>query len=167
MIIEKQVLIYGDHINTDDIIPGPYLHFTDPKELAAHAMEGIDQNFPSKAKPGVILLVGENFGCGSSREQAVTCLKHAGVKAILAQSYARIFFRNAINQGLPVLTASPDINRCKEKDILQLDVTNAMVTNLNQQWDVSIDVLPHFLLDILIVGGLLPWLQEKKEELVD
>jgi 3-isopropylmalate dehydratase small subunit len=98
-----RALIFGNNINTDIIIPSKYLTSLDPDELAKHAMEGLDPNFAEKAKSGVIIVAGKNFGCGSSREQAPIALKHAGVKCILAESFARIFYRNAINIGLPLL----------------------------------------------------------------
>jgi 3-isopropylmalate/(R)-2-methylmalate dehydratase small subunit len=103
MKVLGKVLKFGDNIDTDVILPGKYLVLTDPKELAKHAMEGLDKEFSKKAEKGVVIVAGENFGCGSSREHAPIALKNAGVKAIIAKSFARIFYRNAINIGLPVL----------------------------------------------------------------
>ena len=106
MIIKGKSIKFGDNINTDLIIPGKYLYIDDPNELAIHAMDGIDSDFYKKINGQGIIVAGKNFGCGSSREQAVICLKYAGVKAIIATSFARIFFRNAINQGLLVIESS-------------------------------------------------------------
>ena len=103
MIIKGRAIKYGDDINTDVIIPGRYLLLTNPEDLAAHAMEDLDQDFIKKFRKGDIIVGGKNFGCGSSREQAAMCLKYAGVGAIIAKSFARIFYRNAINQGLPII----------------------------------------------------------------
>ena len=106
MIIQGRAITYGDHVNTDVIIPGKYLHYIKPEELAAHAMAGVDPDFLEKARDNAIIVAGRNFGCGSSREQAVLCLHAAGVKALIASSFARIFYRNAINQGLPVIESA-------------------------------------------------------------
>jgi len=103
MIIEGRVLKYGDNVNTDEIIPARYLDTTDSKELAKHCMEGLDESFPGRVKDCKILIAGRNFGCGSSREHAPLALKEAGVSCIIASSFARIFFRNAINIGLPII----------------------------------------------------------------
>lgn len=103
--ISGRVWVLGDDIDTDVIYPGKYLPLLEPEEMAKHALEGLNPDFPERIKPGDILVAGPGFGCGSSREQAATCLKAAGVKAIIAASFARIFFRNAVNQGLPIIQA--------------------------------------------------------------
>ncbi|MCD6341653.1 MAG: 3-isopropylmalate dehydratase small subunit, partial [Thaumarchaeota archaeon] len=128
MKIKGKAVVYGDNIDTDIIIPGRYLVLQDPKELAKHAMEGIDPSFPEKAKEGVILVAGKNFGCGSSREEAPVALKHANVKCVIAESFTRIFYRNAINVGLPILEAETG-NKVNEEDELIVDAVNGVIEN--------------------------------------
>lgn len=141
---------FGDSIDTDLIIPGKYLRTREMKIFAAHAMEGIDPEFAKKVKPGDIIVAGTNFGYGSSREQAPLALKHAGVACIIAKSFARIFFRNAINIGLPLLEA--DIE-CNEGDIIRVDLLKGEVI-VPEKGIFNGNKLPDFLLEILTDGGL-------------
>lgn len=141
---------FGDSIDTDLIISGKYLRTREMKIFAAHAMEGIDPEFAKKVKPGDIIVAGTNFGYGSSREQAPLALKHAGVACIIAKSFARIFFRNAINIGLPLLEA--DIE-CNEGDIIRVDLLNGEVV-VPEKGIFKGNKLPDFLLEILTDGGL-------------
>ena len=127
MTIKGKAIKFGDNVDTDVILPGPYLVHTDPNELAKHAMEGLDPKFPKKAANGVIVVGGKNFGCGSSREQAPIALKYAGVKCVLAESFARIFYRNAITIGLPVLVCSGVSGKVKEGDMLVVDLQTGKV----------------------------------------
>jgi len=146
---------YGDGVSTDLIMPGKYKFKTiDPMELAEHAMEGIDPEFSKKVKRGDIIVAGWNFGCGSSREQAPLALKHAGVGAVIAKSFSRIFFRNSINIGLPIVE-SPDIfEETEEGDLIEVDLDGGLVRNLSKNKSFSVKPLPGFLLRILQDGGL-------------
>lgn len=140
---------FGDNIDTDVIIPGKYLRTTDMSVFAAHAMEGVDPLFSQKVKTGDIIVAGGNFGCGSSREQAPLALKHAGVACVVAESFARIFFRNAINVGLPIIEAKID---CEEGEIIEIDLENGIVRSGKKK--VFAAKLPFFLREILADGGL-------------
>ena len=130
MIYRGKALKYGDNIDTDVIIPARYLNTTDPKELAEHCMEDLDLNFKEKVKEKDILVVGENFGCGSSREHAPIAIKASGVKCIIAKSFARIFYRNAINIGLPILEVPEAVDKINEGDELEVDFDRGIVKNL-------------------------------------
>ena len=141
--------IFGDDVDTDVIIPGKYLRTTDMQVFADHAMEGIDPDFSTNVQKGDIIVAGNNFGCGSSREQAPLALKYAGVACVVARTFARIFFRNAINVGLPLMEA--DV-LCKEGDMIDVDLANGKV-EVNGS-TVEGNRLPDFLLEILTDGGL-------------
>jgi methanogen homoaconitase small subunit len=141
---------FGDDIDTDVIIPGKYLRTKDMQVFAAHAMEGFDPEFTKKVKPGDIIVAGSNFGCGSSREQAPLALKHAGIACIVAKSFARIFFRNAINVGLPLIEADVE---CLEGDEIRVDLLRGEVT-VSGKGTFKGNKLPDFLLQILADGGL-------------
>ncbi len=150
--IKGRVWKFGNDIDTDVIIPGKYLRTKDMQVFAAHAMEGIDPGFSKKAKPGDIIVAGgDNFGCGSSREQAPLALKHAGIACIVAKSFARIFFRNAINIGLPLMEA--DIE-CEEGDQIEVDLLKGEVKVSGKGVFRGGNKLPDFLLDMLTDGGL-------------
>ena len=150
-IIKGRTWVFGDDIDTDVIIPGKYLRTTDMQVFADHAMEGIDPDFSKKVKPGDIVVGGNNFGCGSSREQAALALKYAGVACVVAKSFGRIFFRNAINVGLPLMEA--DI-QCHEGDEIEVDLENGKVAVNGKEYTGN--KLPDFLLEILSDGGLVP-----------
>ena len=159
-IIKGRTWVFGDDIDTDVIIPGKYLRTTDMQVFADHAMEGIDPDFSKKIKPGDIVVGGNNFGCGSSREQAALALKYAGVTCVVAKSFGRIFFRNAINVGLPLMEA--DV-KCHEGDEIEVDLEYGKVTVNGKEYTGN--KLPDFLLEILSDGGLVPHrkaMQEKK-----
>ncbi|MCZ7381099.1 MAG: homoaconitase small subunit [Candidatus Methanoperedens sp.] len=147
--ISGKVWKFGDNIDTDVIIPGKYLRTTDMNVFASHVMEGIDPEFPKKVKKGDIIVAGKNFGCGSSREQAPLALKHAGIACIVAESFARIFFRNAINVGLPIIETKID---CVEGDIIEIDLGNGIVKHRDKTFPAT--KLPDFLREILADGGL-------------
>ncbi len=148
--IVGRVWKFGNDIDTDVIIPGKYLRTKDMQVFAAHAMEGIDPEFAKKVTPGDIIVAGTNFGCGSSREQAPLALKHAGVACIVARSFARIFFRNAINIGLPLLEA--DVG-CEEGDEVEIDLLKGEIKVIGNGTFKG-NRLPDFLLEILTAGGL-------------
>ena len=163
-MISAKALKFGDNVNTDVVLPGKYLPLIDPKELGQHAMEGLDPAFTKKAKDGVILVAGKNFGCGSSREQAPIALKYAGVKCVLAESFARIFYRNAINIGLPVLECKNVAGKVEEGDVLTVDLKTGMVKNESTGITLSATQLPPFILEILSDGGLIENLRKRMKK---
>jgi 3-isopropylmalate/(R)-2-methylmalate dehydratase small subunit len=152
---------FGDNVDTDVILPGKYLVLIDPNELAKHAMEGLDPAFPEKAKEGVIVVGGKNFGCGSSREQAPIALKYAGVKCVLADSFARIFFRNAINIGLPVIEHKGISAVVNNGDEVTVDFEAGTIQNVTKGESFQAAKLPPFILDILADGGLIENLRKR------
>lgn len=154
--ISGRVWKFGDNIDTDVIIPGKYLRTTDMSLFASHVMEGIDPLFSQKVRESDIIVAGRNFGCGSSREQAPLALKHAGIACIVAESFARIFFRNAINVGLPIIEAKID---CEEGDIIEIDLENGVVKDKNKTYAGT--KLPDFLREILANGGLVEHRKKK------
>jgi len=159
-ILEGKVWKFGDNIDTDVIIPGRYLRTFDPKELAKHVMAGERADFSSNVMDGDIILGGWNFGCGSSREQAPLAIKYSGVDVIIAKSFARIFYRNAINIGLPVVVA--DIN-ADEDDILKVDLEKGNIINLNTNETFQTTPFKNFMLNILQDGGLVNHYLKKNE----
>lgn len=162
MEIKGRALKYGDDINTDVIIPSKYLVFTDPKELAKYAMAGIDSNFSQKVKESNIIVAGKNFGCGSSREQAPLALKYAGVTCILADSFARIFYRNAINIGLPVLEHNKVSETINNGDDLYVNLKAGMVKDFTRGIELNLKPMPGFLMKIM-EKGLVSYMKEKRK----
>jgi methanogen homoaconitase small subunit len=158
--IQGKVWKFGDNIDTDVIIPGRYLRTFSLDDLAAHVMEGVDPDFAENVENGDIIVARENFGCGSSREQAPVALKHAGVSAIVAKSFARIFYRNAVNIGLPVIVAQ--IN-ATTGDVLKIDLEKGIIINVTTNESFKIEPFKKFMLDILKEGGLVNHYLEKKE----
>lgn len=147
---------FGDNINTDLIISGKYKFKTlDLGELSKHAMQALDPSFPQKVRPGDLIVAGENFGCGSSREQAPLVLKHLGISCILAKSFARIFYRNCINIGLPALECPEACEKMDAGDEVEVDLKAALVRDLTKNLVLSIRPVPDFLLKILADGGLI------------
>ncbi|MCD6411155.1 MAG: 3-isopropylmalate dehydratase small subunit [Thermoplasmata archaeon] len=161
MIIRGKVIKYGDDINTDVIFPGRYLAITEAEEMAKHAMEDLDPDFLKKVKERNILVAGKNFGCGSSREQAAICLKYAGVKAIVARSFARIFFRNAINQGIPIVESPKAIEFINDGDEIEIDLERGEIKNLSTGKTFSFKPLPAFIRDIINAGGLVESMKKR------
>ena len=161
MVIKGKVLKYGDNINTDEIIPARYLDTTDSKELAEHCMEGIDENFLDKVKHGKILIAGRNFGCGSSREHAPLALKEAGVSCIIARSFARIFFRNAINIALPIVESEEAVMKTEEGDEIEIDIAGGKIRNLTKEECYSLVPFPPFLKQLISKGGLEEYVKDK------
>ncbi|OFW56173.1 MAG: 3-isopropylmalate dehydratase [Candidatus Solincola sediminis] len=158
-ILTGRAHVFGDDVNTDYIISGRYKFKTlDMNELACHCMEDIDPDFASKVEPGDFIVAGANFGCGSSREQAPLVIKHAGVSAVLASSFARIFFRNAINKGLPVVEC--DTSQIEPGDDLEVDLSEGKVRNLTRGVEMDIAPLPSVMMDILADGGLTDYLRK-------
>jgi 3-isopropylmalate/(R)-2-methylmalate dehydratase small subunit len=161
LTINGTALKFGDNVDTDVILPGPYLVHTDPNELAKHAMEGLDSKFPEKAAKGVIVVGAKNFGCGSSREQAPIALKYSGVKCVLAESFARIFYRNAITIGLPVLVCTGISTKVKEGDLLTVDLQSGKVEDKTNGSVFQATKLPEFIMEILDDGGLIKHLKRR------
>lgn len=163
MTISGKVIKFGDNVDTDVILPGPYLVHTDPNELAKHAMEGFDPKFPEKVADGVIVVGGKNFGCGSSREQAPIALKYAGVECALAESFARIFYRNAITIGLPVLVCAGVSGKVKEGDMVAVNLQTGKVEDKTNGSVLQATKLPEFIMEILDDGGLIEHLKRRIE----
>ncbi len=163
-MISGKAVKFGDDVNTDVILPGKYLPLINPKELGQHAMERLDPDFTKKAKDGVIVVAGKNFGCGSSREQAPIALKYAGVKCVIAESFARIFYRNAINIGLPVIECPNVADKVEGGDLLTVDLEAGTVKNESKGKTLDATKLPSFILEILSDGGLIENLRKKVKE---
>ena len=161
MKIKGKAVKFGKDIDTDVILPGKYLILVDPKELAKHAMEGLDPSFPEKAKKGVIVVGGKNFGCGSSREQAPLALKYSGVKCVLAESFARIFFRNSINIGLPVVECEGISKFVNNDEEVTVDLLEGLIHNDSKNTVIKGNRLPEFIIEILNDGGLIENLRRR------
>ena len=159
----SKVWRYGDHIDTDVIIPARYLNIADFKELAEHAMEDAKENLRAdlagSIRPGDVIVAGKNFGCGSSREQAPEVIKALGVAAILAESFARIFFRNAVNNGLPVLEIGADVEKIEPGDEIDVDVNKGEIKILNKNITIKTKPLPEFIQHIADCGGLINYIK--------
>ena len=164
MKVTGPAIKFGKNIDTDVILPGKYLVLVDPDDLAKHALEGLDPDFPDKAKKGVIIIGGKNFGCGSSREQAPLALKYSGVKCIIAESFARIFFRNAINIGLPIIECKGISTAVEDNDELTVDFEAGTIQNLSKSKSFRVAKLPPFILEILSDGGLIENLRRKMKK---
>ena len=152
---------YGDNVDTDVIIPARYLTTTDEQELARHVLEDLDPGFAGAVKEGDVVVAGSNFGCGSSREHAPIALKTAGVSAVVAVSFARIFFRNAINTGLTIVTSPAAVAAIDDGDVVEVDGGLGAVLNRTKAVSVSIDPLPEFVQGIVGAGGLVPWVRAR------
>ncbi|HAZ19533.1 MAG TPA: 3-isopropylmalate dehydratase small subunit, partial [Clostridiales bacterium] len=155
---------YGNNIDTDVIIPARYLNTSDPKELAAHCMEDLDKTFASRVKPGDILMAGTNFGCGSSREHAPMAIKASGIACVVAIDFARIFYRNAINIGLPILECADAVKECREGDQLDIDFNKGTIYNVTQGKTYQTFPFPPFLQNIIQAGGLMQAAKKTKPE---
>ncbi len=151
--------IYGDHVDTDVIIAARYLNTTDPAELAKHCMEDAGDNFMARVQPGDLMVAGENFGCGSSREHAPIAIKAAGVSAVIAKNFARIFFRNAINVGLPILECPEAADDAQAGDTLEVELETGVIRNVTQGKTYQSTPFPEFLRAIIDAGGLVPYVK--------
>lgn len=152
--IRGKVFKYGDNVNTDAIMPARFLNISDPVELAKHTMEGLDTSFVSTVRPGDILVAGQNFGCGSSREHAPLAIKTSGISTVIAASFARIFFRNAINIGLPVLESADAVRGTESGDTIEVDLAKGNILNISKGLSFQAKPLPDFLLELMKAGGL-------------
>ena len=153
--------VFGDNVDTDAILPARYLVYTTEEELSKYAMTGIDPEFPEKAEKGDIIVGGKNFGSGSSREHAPIGLKGLGISLVIAESFARIFYRNAINIGLPLLECKDITKYVNEGDILDVDLENGIIKNITTGKELKGQKLPDFMMEILNDGGLIPHLKKK------
>lgn len=163
MKAQGTVFKYGDNVDTDVIIPARYLNIADAKELSAHAMEDIDTAFVKKVKPGDIIVANRNFGCGSSREHAPLVIKENGVSCVIAASFARIFYRNAINIGLPILECEAAANGIDAGNEVSIDFDTGIITNLTKGETYQAAAFPPFIQNIIRAGGLLKSLKERGE----
>ncbi len=152
---------YGDNVNTDEIIPARYLNTTDEKELASHCMEDIDKDFVKKISEGDIIVAGDNFGCGSSREHAPISIKALGISCVIAKSFARIFFRNAINIGLPIFESEEAGTGISDGDNVKVDINSSTITNLTTNKDYSFAPFADEMKDIIQAGGLMEYIKAK------
>jgi 3-isopropylmalate/(R)-2-methylmalate dehydratase small subunit len=150
-----------DHINTDEIIPARYLNTDNEAELATHCMEDLDENFIKKTKPGDIIVAGDDFGCGSSREHAVWSIRGAKVGCVIAQTFARIFYRNAINCGFYVIELDGALKKINDGDEIEIDYSRGVIKNKTQGKEIPFNPLPDFALEIIKDGGLLEHIQKK------
>lgn len=154
MKLTGRVWKYGDNVDTDVIIPARYLNISAPEELAPHCMEDIDPTFAERVQPGDIVVAGANFGCGSSREHAPLALKGAGVSCVVAKSFARIFFRNAINIGLPILTCPQAVEGTEAGQRLEVELERGIIRNLDTGEEFRAEPYPPFMMEIIEAGGL-------------
>jgi 3-isopropylmalate/(R)-2-methylmalate dehydratase small subunit len=161
MKIKGRVWVFGDDVDTDAIIPARYLNTSDPGELASHVMEDADPAFPGKVKPGDIIVARKNFGCGSSREHAPIAIKAAGVQAVVALSFARIFYRNAFNIGLPIFESPQADEKVKEGDELEIDADHGVIRNLTRGTEFPAEPIPDFMQELIRAGGLVQWTKQK------
>ena len=153
---------YKDNVDTDVIIPARYLNSFDAKELASHAMVDLDPDFAKTVEPGDIIVAGQNFGCGSSREHAPLCLKTAGVKCVIAKSFARIFYRNSINIGFPIMECVEAADRIEPGDDVEVDFTTGVITNKTKIETYQSQPFPEFLQKMIDLDGLVNYVNAKK-----
>jgi 3-isopropylmalate/(R)-2-methylmalate dehydratase small subunit len=161
MILTGKVWKYGDNIDTDAIIPARYLNMSTAAELAQHCMEDVNTKYASGVKEGDIIVGGENFGCGSSREHAPLAIKGSGASCVIAKSFARIFYRNAINIGLPILSCPDAVNNIENGDQVSVDLTAGLITNKRTGHVYQTSPFPDFIMEIIHAGGLVPFTRER------
>lgn len=161
MDIQGRTWKFGNDVDTDAIIPARYLNTSDPAELALHCMEDADPDFPNKVKAGDIIVAGKNFGCGSSREHAPIALKAAGVSCVIAKSFARIFYRNSFNIGLPIFESAQGAAAIAEGDQIKVDVASGVIHNLTKDEKYQATAFPEFMQQLINAGGLINFEREK------
>lgn len=164
MKLKGKVHKYGANVDTDAIIPARYLNISDPAELAKHCMEDIDPDFAAKVQPGDFIVAATNFGSGSSREHAPLAIKAAGVSCVIAKSFARIFFRNAINIGLPILECDEAVEETDAGDSLEVEFTRGEIRNLTKGKAFQAKPFPDFMLELISAGGLVEYTKQKMKE---
>ena len=162
MSVKGKVFKYGDNVDTDVIIPARYLNTSDAKELAAHCMEDIDLDFVKNVKDGDIIVANKNFGCGSSREHAPLAIKTAGVSCVIASTFARIFYRNSINIGLPILECDEAVKSIEAGDELEVDFSTGLIKNLSKNQEYQGEAFPEFMQKIIDSDGLIGYIGSKK-----
>lgn len=162
MAYKGRVHKFGDDVNTDEIIPARYLNTTDRAELASHCMEDADAQFAKKVKPGDMIVAGRNFGCGSSREHAPISIKAAGVSCVIAESFARIFSRNSINIGLPIVESSEASKKIRAGDTVSVDTAKGIIRNITKHESYRFEKYPPFMQKIIRAGGLMEQLGKRK-----
>ncbi len=160
-MLKGKVHKYGADVNTDVIIPARYLNIYDPAELAKHCMEDIDEDFLKRVEPGDIVVATTNFGCGSSREHAPMALKAAGISCVIARSFARIFFRNAINIGLPLLESDEAVDNTEAGDIVEVDLSKGEIKNVTRNLTFTASPYPDFMAEIIASGGLIEYTKKR------
>lgn len=163
MIVQGRVWKLGDNVDTDQLLPGRYLSLTEPAELATHCLEDLLPGFSGQVRPGDILVAGENLGCGSSREHAPLALKALGISCLVARSYARIFFRNVINLGLPALTSPEAAAGLEQGDEVRIDLHTGRLENLSRPFRCTVPALPGFLSEIIDAGGMTAYVRNKAQ----
>ncbi len=161
MKLKGKVHKFGNDVNTDVILPARYLNVSEPAELAKHCMEDIDPEFATKAKPGDIIVATTNFGCGSSREHAPLAIKACGISCVIAQSFARIFFRNAVNIGLPLLECAGAANETEAGDIVEVDLSSGEIANISKNKKFVANPYPEFMMGIIASGGLIEYTRSR------
>jgi 3-isopropylmalate/(R)-2-methylmalate dehydratase small subunit len=164
MILKGTAHKYGKNVDTDVIIPGRYCNLIDPVELGKHALEDLDANFVKKAKPGDLIVADTNFGCGSSREVAAVALKGAGVAGVVAKSFARIFYRNCINTGLPIFECPEGVDGINDGDVITVDAGNGVIKNETTGKEFKATQFPKFMQDLIANGGLLKFVEQRLQE---
>lgn len=157
MKLRGKVHKFGANVDTDVIIPARYLNVSEPGELAKHCMEDIDAEFTAKVKPGDIIVAAANFGCGSSREHAPLAIKASGVSCVIARSFARIFFRNAVNIGLPLLECDEAVEETEGGDVVEVDLSTGEINNVSRQKVFKANPYPAFMMEIINAGGLIEY----------
>jgi 3-isopropylmalate/(R)-2-methylmalate dehydratase small subunit len=160
-MLKGKVHKYGADVNTDVIIPARYLNIYDPAELAKHCMEDIDEDFLKKMEAGDIIMATTNFGCGSSREHAPMAIKAAGISCVIAKSFARIFFRNAINIGLPLLECAEAVDNTEAGDVLEVDLAKGEIKNITRGRTFTASPYPDFMAEIISSGGLIEYTKKR------
>ena len=158
-----KVFKYGDNVDTDVIIPARYLNTSDPRELASHCMEDIDLNFANNVKPGDIIVANKNFGCGSSREHAPIAIKESGISCVIASTFARIFYRNAINIGLPILECDEAVKSIEAGDELEVNFDTGVIKNLTKDEEYQGEAFPEFMQNIINNNGLIGYIKNKNK----
>ena len=161
--MKGRVIKYGDNVDTDVIIPARYLNSSDPAELAKHCMEDLDKTFTERVREGDIMVAGRNFGCGSSREHAPIAIKASGISCIIAETFARIFYRNAINIGLPIMECPEAARDISEGDEVRVDVATGTIENLTTGKVYKAAPFPDFMQEIINADGLIPYMRERME----
>ena len=160
-MLKGKVHKYGADVNTDVIIPARYLNLSEPAELAEHCMEDIDQEFLARVQPGDITMATTNFGCGSSREHAPLAIKAAGISCIISKSFARIFFRNAINIGLPLLECNEAVDNTEAGDVLEVELSTGKIRNLTSGLEFAAKPYPDFMAELISAGGLIEYTKKR------